>query len=42
MKRDGNDLIIDIGNGLDQLTIVDGFGAAKVEEFHFERAVTTI
>lgn len=33
--RDGNDLIVDLGNGLDRLTITEGFSTRQVEEFWF-------
>ena len=33
--RDGNDLIIDLGNGEDRVTIVDGLTTRQVEQFLF-------
>ncbi|MGM0740843.1 MAG: calcium-binding protein, partial [Pseudomonadota bacterium] len=35
LRRNGDDLIIDIGNATDVLTIQGGLGANAVEEFHF-------
>ncbi|EFL88196.1 tandem-95 repeat protein [Ahrensia sp. R2A130] len=35
LRRNDNDLLIDIGNGTDVLTIVDGLGATTVEHFEF-------
>ncbi|MEQ1711801.1 MAG: calcium-binding protein, partial [Hyphomicrobium sp.] len=35
ISRSGDDLVIDLGNGEDRLTITDGFGARQVERFEF-------
>ena len=35
LRRDGNDLLIDLGNGADVLRIVGGFGSTTVERFSF-------
>ncbi|MEZ5840751.1 MAG: tandem-95 repeat protein [Hyphomicrobiales bacterium] len=35
VRRSGNDLQIDLGGGVDVLTIVDGLTTARIEEFHF-------
>ncbi len=35
IRRNGNDLLIDLGNGEDVLTIVDGLTDATIEEFNF-------
>ncbi|MCV0425006.1 MAG: tandem-95 repeat protein, partial [Roseibium sp.] len=35
VRRDGDDLQIDLGNRTDVLTIVNGLTTTKVEEFHF-------
>ena len=35
VSRNGNDLLIDLGNGLDVLTIVNGLSTTRVEQFEF-------
>ncbi len=35
VRRDGDDLLIDLGSGTDVLTIVGGLASTRVEEFHF-------
>ncbi len=35
LSRSGDDLIIDLGNGNDLLTVTDGLASRQVEEFHF-------
>ncbi|HET9638457.1 MAG TPA: calcium-binding protein, partial [Allosphingosinicella sp.] len=41
--RNGNDLLIDLGNGTDVVTIVGGLTTTRVEEFHFaDGAVLTL
>ena len=35
LRRDGDDLVFDLGNGEDQLTIVGGLGLARIEEYNF-------
>ena len=35
VSRNGNDLRIDLGNGLDVLTIVNGLSTARIERFEF-------
>ncbi len=35
VSRNGNDLIIDLGSGLDVLTIVNGLSTSRVEQFEF-------
>jgi len=35
VRRNGNDLVIDLGNGVDVLTIVGGLAATRVERFEF-------
>ena len=35
VSRNGNDLLIDLGSGLDVLTIVDGLSTNRVEQFEF-------
>src|SRR5262249_46108710 len=35
VRRNGNDLIIDLGSGLDVLTIVNGLSTTRVEQFEF-------
>ena len=35
LRRNGDDLLIDLGNGTDVLTIVDGLGSTTVERFSF-------
>ncbi|HMP56657.1 MAG TPA: calcium-binding protein, partial [Novosphingobium sp.] len=35
ISRDGDDLVIDLGNGLDVLTIVGGLAGTRIEEFRF-------
>ncbi|CAN7688252.1 tandem-95 repeat protein [Mesorhizobium sp. LjRoot246] len=40
VRRDGDNLIIDLGNGEDRLTIVDGLTVRQVEEFQFGDGTT--
>ena len=35
VRRNGNDLVIDLGSGLDVLTIVNGLSTNRVEQFEF-------
>lgn len=35
VRRNGNDLVIDLGSGLDVLTIVNGLSTTRVEQFEF-------
>ncbi len=35
LRRFGNDLVIDLGDGVDVLRIVNGLTTARIEEFHF-------
>ena len=39
-RRDGTSLIVDLGNGEDQLTIVDGLSARQIETFEFADGTT--
>ena len=35
IRRNGDDLLVDLGSGTDVLTIVGGVGTTRVEEYHF-------
>ncbi|HEX8224132.1 MAG TPA: tandem-95 repeat protein, partial [Allosphingosinicella sp.] len=35
VRRNGDDLVIDLGNGTDVVTIVGGLAGTRIEEFHF-------
>ncbi|PYF01795.1 Ca2+-binding RTX toxin-like protein [Rhodopseudomonas faecalis] len=35
ISRNGNDLLIDLGNGVDVLTVVNGLSTTRVEQFEF-------
>ncbi|WP_299288283.1 tandem-95 repeat protein [uncultured Tateyamaria sp.] len=40
LRRDGDDLLVDLGNGRDVLTIADGLTTSTIEEFNFADGTT--